>query len=400
MPHTAVPPNLPDTGLNCLIKVARLLGMDAQTESLRQRFSTLGRPADVGIITSSAKYLGINTQVITIDCARLQQVSLPALAQCRDGHWVVVVKVDAESVQVDDPLEANPLTLTSAHFESIWNGTVILLTCHAAAASDQARFGLRWFVPALSRSSALFGEVMRASFFLQLFALVAPLLLQLSIDKVLVQQGLTTLELLLCGLLVVSVFDVLLNGLRSYVFRYTTRRMDRDLGARLYHHLLGVPMNYFTVCPMENPVTPVRELETIRDFITGAGLTVIIDLCFAFAFLTVMYYYSPLLTAIVLISVPFYVCASFAASYLGNMANQLAGLINKLLVILILWVGAHAVVRGELSIGQLIAFGMLAARISSPVLRLVQLRRDFQQAGVAIEQLAEVVEGPPDPTCE
>jgi subfamily B ATP-binding cassette protein HlyB/CyaB len=163
-----------------------------------------------------------------------------------------------------------------------------------------SRFDFSWFLPAIVKYRRLLGEVLLASFFLQLFALVTPLFFQVVIDKVLVHRGMTTLDVLAIGLLAVSLFEVVLGGLRTYLFSHTTNRIDVSLGARLFDHLLRLPLGYFQARRVGDSVARVRELETIRDFITGSGLTVVIDLFFTLVFFVVMYSYRPTLTWVVL----------------------------------------------------------------------------------------------------
>jgi len=456
MPHKVSTNSSTDTGLACLVIVARFLGVAAETEQLKHKFARSQEPVSSSDLVRAARHLGLKARQMSSEWKKLEKTPLPALAQHEDGHWVVIAKADAERVLVQDPLENRPLTLPREIFESAWNGTLILLTRRALLSDEQTRFGFRWFIPALIKYRKLFGEVLIASFFLQLFALITPLFFQVVIDKVLVHKGLTTLDVLAFGLIVVSVFEVLLGGLRTYVFSHTTNRVDVELGAKLYRHLLSLPMSYFGARRVGDSVARVRELENVRNFITGSALTLVIDLFFTFVFLAVMYYYSPLLTYIVLASIPAYILlsvfvtpilrarvnekfnrgaenqaflvesvngvetlksmaiepqmqnrweeqlagyvqASFKASNLGNIASQIAGLINKVVIVLTLWFGARAVIQGELSVGQLIAFNMLAARVSGPVLRLVQLWQDFQQTGVSIQRLGDILNTPTEP---
>ncbi len=456
MPHTVSAEQRADTGLSCLVLVARFLGVAADAGQLRHQFGQSHKPVDAGDLVRAARHLGLKARHVASDWRKLEQTPLPALARHRDGHWVVIASADAERVLVQDPLESRPLTLPREVFVPAWSGSLILLTRRARLADGNTRFGLRWFVPALIKYRKLFAEVLLASFFLQLFALITPLFFQVVIDKVLVHKGLTTLDVLAVGLIVVSVFEVLLGGLRTYVFSHTTNRVDVELGAKLYRHLLSLPMSYFGARRVGDSVARVRELENVRNFITGSALTLVIDLLFTFVFLALMYYYSPLLTYIVMASIPAYVLlsllvtpilrarvnekfnrgaenqaflvesvnavetlkamavepqmhnrweeqlagyvnASFKAANLGNIASQVAGLINKVVIVLILWVGARAVIQGEISVGQLIAFNMLAARVSAPVLRLVQLWQDFQQAGVSIQRLGDILNTPAEP---
>lgn len=456
MPHKISTDNSPDTGLTSLVLVARFLGVAAEEEQLRHRFAKSQDTVSSNELIRAARHLGLKARQVSSTWEKLGKTPLPALAQHKDGHWLVIAKADAERVLVQDSLENRPLTLPRKIFESAWNGSLILLARRALLTDEKTRFGFRWFIPALIKYRKLFGEVLIASFFLQLFALITPLFFQVVIDKVLVHKGLTTLDVLAFGLIVVAIFEVLLGGLRTYVFSHTTNRIDVELGSKLYRHLLSLPMSYFGARRVGDSVARVRELENVRNFITGSSLTLVIDLLFTFVFLAVMYYYSPMLTYIVLASIPAYillsvfvtpilrarvnekfnrgaenqaflvesvngvetlktmaiepqmqnrweeqlagyVSASFKASHLGNIASQVAGLINKVVIVLILWVGARAVIQGELSVGQLIAFNMLAARVSGPVLRLVQLWQDFQQTGVSIQRLGDILNTPTEP---
>lgn len=357
---------------------------------------------------------------------------------------------------IQNPLESAPQSLTKTQFMSSWNGQTILFARRASLTNLGGKFDISWFIPALLKYKKLFLEVLLASFFLQLFALLTPLFFQVVIDKVLVHHGITTLDVLAVGLLLISAFDVVLSGLRTYLFSHTTNRVDVMLGAKLFKHLLALPIAYFEARRVGDSVARVRELENIRNFLTGSSLTLLVDLFFTLVFFMVLYYYSPLLTAVVAGAIPFYillsvvitpvlrkrldekfsrgaenqaflvesitgvqtlktqavepqmqrrweeqlagyVAAGFKASNLGNIANQIAGFINKVTTVLILWVGATAVMQGELSVGQLIAFNMIAGRVSGPILRLVQLWQDFQQAGISLQRLGDILNSPTEP---
>jgi subfamily B ATP-binding cassette protein HlyB/CyaB len=302
----------------------------------------------------------------------------------------------------------------------------------------------------------LLGEVVVASFFLQLFALVTPLFFQVVIDKVLVHRGLTTLDVLVFGLAVVGIFDAVLGGLRAYLFAHTTNRIDVELGARLFHHLLALPLAYFESRRVGNTVARVREQETIRHFLTSSSVTVVVDLVFTAVFVAVMYSYSAALTAIAVGTLPLYVAVSLAitpvlrrrldekfyrgaenqallvesvggvetlkamavepriqqqweeqlAAYvraafrvttLGEAGSQVAGLVNRLTVAGILWYGARLVIDGHLTVGELVAFNMLAGRVSAPILRLAHLWQEFQQVRIAVDRLGDILNTPPEP---
>jgi len=449
-----------DTGLDCLVIICRFYGLPADAAQLKHRFSQEGRDFGLVEILRAAKLQGLKARQGSATWSHLDRIHLPAIARHKDGHYFIVAKAELtagkEKVLIQDPLEKRPLALPRDVFEAAWNGELILLTRRAGLGGGERRFDFKWFIPAIFKYRKLFGEVLLASFFIQLLALVTPLFFQVVIDKVLVHRGLTTLDVLAMGLLVVSLFEVMLGGLRSYLFSHTAQRIDVGLGARLFHHLQALPVSYFETRRVGDTVARVRELENIRHFLTGSALTLVIDLFFTAVFLAVMYYYSSALTYIVLGSIPFYIAlsvvitpilrarvnekfnrgaenqaflvesvsgietlksmavepqmqrrweeqlaayvkASFKANNLGNIASQCAAFINKIVVMLTLWFGARLVIEGALSVGQLIAFNMLAARVSGPVLRAVQLWQDFQQAGISVARLGDVLNTPCEP---
>lgn len=445
-----------DTGLICLGLLAKYYGLPADPEQLRRQYGVDGQLFDEQTLLRTAKKLGFKAKKVSTSWSRLSKVNLPAIAVHKEGHFFIIAKSNEEKVLIQDPLEKRPLELTREILESSWSGELILLTHRESVVGDQRKFDFSWFIPAMVKYRKLLGEVLLASFFLQLFALITPLFFQVVIDKVLVHRGLTTLDVLAIGLLVVSVFEVVLGGLRTYLFSHTTNRIDVELGAGLFQHLAALPLSYFENRRVGDSVARVRELENIRNFLTGSTVTVVIDFFFTFVFFGVMYYYSPTLTYVVLGTIPFYVALSvfitpilrrrldekfqrgaenqaflvesitgvetiktlavepqmhhkwegqlseyvrsaFKASNLGNIAGQVAQFINKVMILLILWIGARAVINGELTVGQLVAFNMLAGRVSKPILRIVQLWQDFQQAGISVQRLGDILNTRPEP---
>ncbi len=437
--------------------LARYYGIAANAEQLQHQFAESGKPFGETQILLAAKDLGLKTGTIETDWSRLATTPLPAIAQQKDGRYVLLARADDEKVLVQDPSEQRPLLLPRAVFEPSWSGKLILCTKRANLRPEDREFDFTWFIPAIVKHRKLLREVLLASFFIQLFALLTPLFFQVVIDKVLVHKGLTTLHVLAIGMLVLTFFDVTLSGLRTYIFSHTSRRIDVTLGAQMFRHLLRLPIAYFEARRVGDTVARVRELETIRQFLTSSTVTLVIDLFFTIVFLAVMFFYSPLLTFVVLATVPFYVFisvvitpifrarlnekfnrgaenqaflvesingiqtlksmavepamqrrweeqlasyvhASFRTNNLGNVTGQVAAFINKLTTVLILWIGAYLVMDNSLSIGQLIAFNMLSGRVSGPLLRVVQLWQEFQQAGISVQRLGDVLNAPPEPS--
>jgi subfamily B ATP-binding cassette protein HlyB/CyaB len=442
-----------DTGLVCLLILARYFGVPADADQLEHQFGETGKTLAQPDLLRAAKHLGFKAGVVDSDWSRLSVIQLPAIARQNDGSYVILAKVDRGQVLIQDPHEVQPVLLARAAFEEAWSGQLILLTKRAGLRSEDLKFDFTWFIPAIVKYRRLLGEVMAASFFIQLFALLTPLFTQVVIDKVLVHKGLTTLHVLAIGMVALIVFEVILGGLRTYVFSHTSSRIDVGLGAQLYQHVLALPLAYFEARRVGDTVARVRELETIRQFLTSSSVTVVIDLLFTVVFLAVMVLYSPLLTLLVVGALPLYVGlsvavtpifrgrlnekfnrgadnqaflvesitgiqtvkalaiepplqrkweeqlagyvrAGFRATTLGTIAGQAATLISKATTIAIIWLGAQLVIKGELSIGQLIAFTMLAGQVNAPVLRIVRLWQDFQQAGISMQRLGDVLNAP------
>jgi ATP-binding cassette, subfamily B, bacterial HlyB/CyaB len=445
------------SGLSCVVLIARYYGLPADAAQLKHQFVESGVEASDGDLLRAAKHLGLKAGKVDAEWSRLASMPLPAIAVLNDGRFVVLARADAEKVLVQDPAEQRPMLLPRAVFEPVWTGRLILVTKRADLRPEDRKFDFTWFIPAIVKHRRLLGEVLLASFFLQLFALLTPLFFQVVIDKVLVHKGVTTLHVLAIGMLAMILFETVLGGLRAYVFSHTSSRIDVGLGADLFRHLVRLPLAYFESRRVGDTVARVRELETIRQFLTSSTVTLVIDLLFTVVFIAVLFFYSPMLTLVVLGTIPCYVLlsvfvtpifrarlnekfnrgadnqsflvesingiqtlkamavepamqrrweeqlagyvrSSFRVSNLSNIAGQTASFINKLTTVLILWIGAHAVMQGSLSIGQLIAFNMLANRVTGPLLRLVQLWQEFQQAGISMKRLGDVLDTRPEPS--
>jgi subfamily B ATP-binding cassette protein HlyB/CyaB len=445
----------PDPGLAALVMLLRFHGIGAEGEQIRHRLGT----AAVGIpeMLRCARELGLKARVRTTNWSRLADTPLPGIAALRDGGFLILGKASEDKILVQFPLSPRPEAMARADFEAAWDGRLILMARRASLSDLTRRFDITWFLGAIHKYRHLLGEVLIASFFLQVFSLISPLFFQVVIDKVLVHRSMSTLDVLVLGLVAIAVFESILGGLRTYLFSHTTNRIDVELGARLFRHLMALPIAYFQARRAGDSVARVRELENIRTFLTSSALTLVIDLFFTFVFLAVMFYYAPLLTWIVLGAFPFYiaisagatplfrrrldekfrrgadnqsflvesvtgvetlkamavepqmqrrweeqlagyVAASFRVISLGNTASQAVQLVSKLVTAGTLYFGARLVIEGSLTVGELVAFTMLAGRVSMPVLRLAQMWQDFHQARLSVARLGDILNAIPEPS--
>ncbi|WP_114240106.1 type I secretion system permease/ATPase [Dyella sp. C9] len=439
-----------DQGLLGLVMLAQLHGIPANAAQLKHQAGVGEQALDEVTLVLAARGLGLKAKVVAQPAERIDRVALPALALQGDGRAFVVARVDAEKVLIHDLTLGRPALLKRDEFADRYRGRLLTVASRASLVAGLAKFDFSWFVPAVIKYRKLLVEVLVCSLFLQLFALVTPLFFQVVMDKVLVHHAMTTLAVITVGLIAITLFNVLLAGLRTYVFAHTTSRIDVELGARLFRHILALPLAYFESRRVGDTIARVRELENIRNFLTGQALTSLLDLLFTFVFLGVMFFYSGWLTLIVVISLPLYaiwsaaitpglrsrldekfargadnqsflvetvsgmatvkamavdprmtrmwdnqlagyVSAGFRVTRLANIGQQGVQLLQKMVTIAILYWGAQRVIDGSLSVGQLIAFNMLAGQVAMPIVRLAQLWQDFQQVGISVERLGDIL---------
>ncbi|RTL70563.1 MAG: type I secretion system permease/ATPase, partial [Hyphomicrobiales bacterium] len=386
-----------------------------------------------------------------------RQAPTPCIFETKDGSYLLLLgRISETRYRVGDPLTRIAREEAAEVIQELWSGTLVLITRRfMGAGQDPSTSGLRWFKPSLWRYRKPLAYVLVASVCVQIFALVTPLLFQVVIDKVLVHKGISTLIAIVVGLAGISFFEVVLQFLRTYVLTHTTNRIDVELGSRLFDHLLKLPLAYFETRPTGQTVARIRELETVRGFLTGPSLTAIIDLAFTIIFFAVLWLYSPILTFIVACSIPFYIViaavlrpilrdsindrfntgalsqqflvesifgiqtlksaavepilrnewegrlasyvrSSFHAGIIASFGQNAVQYISKITTALVLFFGAKAVIDNELTVGALIAFNMIMGQVTAPVLRLSQLWQDFQQVQISLQRLGDILSAPPE----
>ncbi|WP_017655608.1 peptidase domain-containing ABC transporter [Fortiea contorta] len=402
--------------------------------------------------------VGLKAQLVDIPAASITRIPTPALIRY-DEHYAVLYAADANTMVVGVPskgiVRCKPGELIK-HLnidETNLPPQTRILLLSATKETPQERFGLRWFWPYLSQHRRVLIEVFIASFFVQLAALANPLVIQLIIDKVIVQNSINTLNVLGVLLLAVGIFEAVMTTLRTYLFVDTTNRIDMGLGSQIIDHLLRLPLRYFERRPVGELSTRINELENIRQFLTGTALTVGLDAVFSVVYIVVMLFYSweltlvglgtiPVFVIITLIASPTvsrqlrtkaernaetqsylvevmsgiqtvkaqnielrsrfswqeryarYVAAGFKTVVTSTLANSASNFLNKLSSLLVLWVGAYLVLKGDLTLGELIAFRIISGYVTSPILRLAQIWQSFQETALSLERLSDIVDTP------
>jgi subfamily B ATP-binding cassette protein HlyB/CyaB len=376
----------------------------------------------------------------------------------------IVLQSNATKISYLKERSSAPTTVALTDFQEEYAGVVLLCSPETVAppADDELlrepdRFGFRWFVPELLKHRAIWRDVLVASLTIQLLALAAPLCTQVIIDKVVVHQTLNTLLVIGAALAIFVVFNAAMSWVRQYLVLHTGTRVDAVLGSRAFEHLLALPMPYFESRSTGVLVARLHGVETIREFVSGAAVSLLLDLPFLFIFLGLMLYYSTLLTVITLcflvavivasigvvpairrrLNEQFllgarnaaflteyvsgmetvkslqmepqlrarfgtylttYLDASLRTRQLSNTYSVSANALEQALTFAILCIGAWLVMQNDgFTIGMLVAYQMLASRLSQPMLRLVGLWQEFQQAAIAVKRLGDIMNAPVEP---
>lgn len=447
-----------DAGLYSFVNVARFHNIPADPEQITHALAIGKDGMSEGDILRAAKEFKLKAKASNVDFDTLPKLALPAIVGFKKEKFAILAKVDGDKLLVLLPDGTPPKVMTKSEFTRKWTGRVMLFTQRFWKDSDR-KFDIKWFIPTIIKYKKPLLEVLTAAFVLQILGIFAPILTQVVIDKALSHHSTSTLDVIVFGLVVIALFEAFMGIARNYIFTHTTSRIDVILSSRLFKHLFALPLRYFETRRVGDTTARVMELENVRHFLTGTPITTLIDVCFMFVYVIVMFIYSPTLTWVVLGSLPFfailsgvitpllrrrldekfdtgaesqsylvesvtgaqtiksfalepqiqkswegrlsnYVRASYKTSILSGNAGALGQLIQKIADIAILWFGAHLVMSGDLTIGALIAFRMLSSRVSGPVLRLVQSWQDFQQTGISIKRLGDIFNSKTEPTMD
>ncbi|MFQ4139398.1 type I secretion system permease/ATPase [Nodosilinea sp. PGN35] len=443
-----------DGALACFDMLSQLFSMPFRKDVIRrilanqhERMGQLSLP----ICGSVSEMMGLKTQLVRVPVGAFGRLNTPCLIRWQES-FAVVYETSEKAYVLGDP-EVGVIRRTPASFAETWGESGEVLLLEPTRETPQQKFGLQWFWPSIKKYRWVLIEVFVASFFVQLFGLANPLMVQIIIDRVIVQNSVDTLQVLGVFLVVVAIFEALLTSLRTYLFVDTTNRIDMALGSEIIDHLFRLPLRYFDKRPVGELSSRINELENIRSFLTGTALTVVLDAVFSVLYIVVMFIYSWVLTLVALATIPLfvlvtvlaspivrkqlrvkaernastqsllveslsgiqtvkaqnielrtrwkwqeryaeYVSAGFNTVLTSTTANSASSFLNKLSALLVLWVGAYLVLEGQLTLGQLIAFRIISGYVTAPILRLAQLWQNFQETALSLERLSDIIDHP------
>ncbi|WP_321150753.1 ABC transporter transmembrane domain-containing protein, partial [Aeromonas jandaei] len=268
------------------------------------------------VLVALSKHYGVKVKLASIKLKKIRDLNLPLVFKSMDGCYCILAKMNENQAMIMSPSRDHPEVISKEDLAAIWQGEVVFCDY------GQNKFNLNWFVPAFVRHRNLLYKVLLFSFTLQFLALISPLFFQVVMDKVLVHSALSTLDVLVMVLVIVGIYEVVLRSFREYIFSHTTNRVDICLGGKLFTHLISLPLLYFKSRQAGSIVARVRELDSIRDFLTSSAMTLLVDIAFSVVFLLVMSYLSLTLTYIVLATIPLYVILSWVTGKRLHLAVQ------------------------------------------------------------------------------
>lgn len=442
-----------ETGLVAIEVVSKIHSVSIDMAAVKRRYFVEDELNHAEVLRILRDH-GIRSRMIKLKkVEELLKYPAPLIFVSKNAEFHILIGKKEDKIFVFDCNERKPKEMTAEEFLQLWSGEAIAL--YPRFTKTEFFLNMKWLFKEFYKHRPVFMAIITASFFIQLFGLVTPLFIQVIIDKVLAHHALTTLQVVAGAFMAVLLFDTIMNLMRNYLLYHTANKVDASLGAKVYRHLLSLPFRYFETRKVGNIIARVRELENLRSFMTNISLTVLLDTLFSVVFVVIMAFYSVYLTLIVLafvlaiaiisfIATPMikqrldekfqkgaanqsflvesitgiqtvkslaiegkmikdwekslgdYILSAFKLSNLGNVAVTSSQALQKIMTLAVIYFGVSLVFSKSMSVGQLIAFQMFASQLSGPILRLVHMWQDFQQAKLSLDRIGDIINTPPE----
>jgi ATP-binding cassette, subfamily B, bacterial HlyB/CyaB len=443
--------------LACFQMLSMYLGIKYRRETVQRIIDmqlSRNNQASLQLCAAIAEVLGLMGRLMDMPVSQICRIKNPAIIPWEDSY-AVIYQVNEQQIVLGTP-QSGVQKMRFDQFVGLLGDAktpIQVLMLQETKNVQRQKFGLSWFVPYLQPEVKVLVEVLVASFFVQILGLANPLLVQVIIDRVLGQNSGSTLAVFGILLIIVAFFESILTSIRTIAFANATNRIDLALAAKIIDHLLHLPLSYFDRRAVGELSTRIAEIDKIRQFFTSTALTTILDAAFSVVYIVVMVIYSPTLTLVALSTIPLfvilsvvvspivrrqlrvkaecnaqnqsylvealggiytvkaqsmerrsrnqwqtfydrYVAASFNSTITYTLAGSSSNFLNQLSSLLVLWFGAYQVLDGKLTLGQLIAFRIIAGYVTGPLLRLLTIWQNFQETALSIERLGDIVDSP------
>ncbi len=443
-----------DTGLLALLQVAKDFQIPVESDQL---FHATGKPGETfesRDIIRQAQRLGLVGQETTL--RQLAGGYEATFILMKGNVFLTASWHDSGQLQITHPVTLKTKVLALDHF-SINNPVILFKKNLDISTEPQKKSTFAQYVPLLMKHRRSMIKILAASLVIQAFALISPKVFQVIIDKVLVNRAIDTLEVVALVLIAMAIYEPVMHFIRSTLFSHLSSCLSSEMLSQIYRHLLFLPMSFFQKMQSGNLMARLRELDHVRNFLAGSALMSVVDLMFLSVFLGVMFLYSKSLAWVVLATVviifivwlliaPFFqkrveksyqihadnvgfltesvtgietikstatnahfkqgwqerlsveLLAGLRMKLFAIIASQGVVLIQKLSTAVILWIGTTLVMTNKLSVGELVAFNMLASHVTLPILRIAQLWQDLQQSRTALKRLGIILDAKKETT--
>lgn len=434
--------------LKPLLLILKFHQVNVNVNRLVHTYNLNEKTIDRNTYKKICKDLHIKCKAYTCKIKDLAKISYPAVFIQYDGFMNIVIKIQDDQLIYLDMQDEQPKTMTLSAFREIWTGGILQFKKQGFLQPEE-KFGFMWFLKVILKYKSALIQVLIAYFIIQMIGLSVPIFIQFILDKVLTSANIATLSVLSVLISVALLFELILTLAKDYVFHFTTNRIDMILNSKIIRHLFALPLAYFENRRVGDTVARVREVENIRSFLTGTPLVALLDVLFVFVYIIIMFFYSSLLSFVILAIVPLiviiyafvtpvfrkqldqkyydgaelqsfivesmngihtikafalepkmdekwediaaeYIHTSFKTSKLVFITNDVVSFLQKFQDIIVIALGAVLVIERKMTIGELVAFRMIASRITSPLLRFVQMWQDFQQMSLSVRRVSDI----------
>lgn len=454
MPENRATPPPNRTGIISLIKVLQHFGVK-ELQAIYEKNPETDDNLNWKKLQKLAKKYNINSQVIRPTVDEMREIEYPAIAKMTDGGFIAVGSMNDEVILAIDPRENKPKAIPIKEFLESWSSELLIFSASLSWTYIKKQYNLDWFLRVVNRYKKPLIEVLIASFFLQVMGIVFPLITQVIIDKVIGNDGLSTLTVIGCSMVGFFFMQSLLTGLKTYILNHTTNKLDAILGTRLFRHLISLPLPYYENRRVGELLMRIDSLERVRSFFTGSGLMSVLDVVFSIVFVAFMLWYSVPLTLIALLTIPLYMLQLWAlpiirgklsgiwrtrvasqaflvesitnietvkalavepqfvnrwenlvARYIRTMFEMekfklfietFRSMVEATITMAILWYGGHMVMDGEFTLGQLIAFQMISRQALGPLSNLLMMWWHIIMLKFALGLIGDILNTPMEP---
>jgi ATP-binding cassette subfamily B protein len=444
-----------DCGAACLAMICRHFGRKVSLPRIRQLCHTATDGTSLKAISRAATELGLAARALKISLRNLPLMPLPAIVHWEGNHWIVLYDVDEQFVRVADPA-LGLRKLPRREFETKWTGYAALFDYTPAfEAAPESKPTLAWVLPFVARFKVILLQALGLAVAVSFLQLLFPVFTQMVVDKVIVENDLGLLKIILLGMLAAIVFVQVSTLAQEYLLAFATVRLDTAVLDFLSRKLLSLPMSYFTSRRTGDIQRRLEGARQVRQFVVQQGIGALLAAVFLVGAVILMAMYSPLLTIAFLATTPLYVglmilsvkvlrplyqgveesqgkysshqidaikgieavkAASAESAFRDAMLNEFLSVSQKLFkatfivmswdsilqsigllsTAIFLWVGATQVINGNLSVGGFVAFSSLTAMAYAGILRALGIWDTMQQAAVLLNRLNDIFEQEPE----